>query len=310
MRWNVMVGLLLVIVMGMTGCGGGGGSSPVQTSNYTGTTSKATVTTSNAKALSEDAFSGGQLALSTNVLAKAVGGSNHETLIPLYVSEVIKNCISAGLHASKSTGKSVASTTSDSGTIPGYSGSASYSINADTSTGSISGSVTFSNFKPDATSAGISGHVSFTGNINVTTGDISSLSMAFSGISASDGSTNYSMNGTVAISASGLNETLTISMTLYSSATQKKMWIKNYSYQYNGSSNTLTCSGTYYDPAYGYVVMSTIIPLYISDISGTPTSGQLLFTGENNTKARLTFTTSGYRIEADTTGSGTFSVVY
>ncbi len=307
----VVLVALLGGVTALFGCGGSAGDVDLsgQPASYTGITDKAVVTTSNTKVLSINAYSGGALALSTDVLAKAVERSDAETSIPLYVSETITNCIARVVHTSKSTAKTVELLAPYSQTIYGYSGSAAYSISVDTTTGSVSGTMVFSNYKAGSASAVISGSVSFTGNASMSTEALSGMNMILRGVSASDDSANYSMDGTVGISASGLNEELAINMTLYSSATQKTIWLRNCNYQFNGSSNTLTFSGTYYDPLYGYVVVSTVTPLTMPVIYGAPTSGQLLFAGESNTKARVTFISGGYRIEADTTGSGVFSVV-
>jgi hypothetical protein len=82
------------------------------------------------------------------------------------------------------------------------------------------------------------------------------------------------------------------------------------------SGSSLTVSGTYFDPVLGYVVLSTITPLTVTTIDATPTSGQLLFSGNGGTKVRLTFFSIGRNsgggnptVEADTAGNGNYVVI-
>ena len=62
--------LILAGVLLLAGCGGGGGSSAGGSSGYTGVTTQAAVTTSNAKALSADAYAGSQLSVAASGVAK------------------------------------------------------------------------------------------------------------------------------------------------------------------------------------------------------------------------------------------------
>ena len=71
-------------------------------------------------------------------------------------------------------------------------------------------------------------------------------------------------------------------------------------------------SGYYYDPDYGYVVISTSIPfvIYVGDYG--PSVGVLVITGNTgiaggSTKARfLALSSMTYQVEADTNGDGTY----
>ena len=95
-------------------------------------------------------------------------------------------------------------------------------------------------------------------------------------------------------------------MVLLDSSTGKTYWVKDYTYTLTGSS--LTISGTYYDPDYGYVTVTTVTPLQVASTDAWPTAGVLLFTGANGSRARLTFTSTGYTVEVDT-GSGFYTTV-
>jgi hypothetical protein len=122
------------------------------------------------------------------------------------------------------------------------------------------------------------------------------------------------MTGSEAYSNSGTEETVTMSAVVTDNVSGRTYWEKDYNLTFSGDS--LTLSGTHYDPVYGYVVFSTITPITVTAIDATPTSGQLLFSGSNGTKVRLTFFSGGRNsgggsptVEADTTGDGTYVVI-
>ncbi len=298
---------LFPILAGLTllaGCGGGGsGSTPAA---YTGVTTQATVTTSNAKALSEDAYSGSQVSSAVSGLAKeATIGSGQQALLQ-EVATILENSATTIVGGSKSSAKAVDA--SAQATINGYSGSFTYSINYDQTAGSFSGTVSFSQYRETSTSATISGTIGFSGVYNQAAGTFSSLSITMSNMTGSSGGgRTFAMDGSMAYSTAGTTKTVTMTVVLTDSASGRTYWIKNFTLTLVG--NSLTVTGTYYDPVHGYVVISTVTPLTVATMDATPTSGQLLFTGSNGTKARLTFTSGGHTVEADTAGNGTFVVV-
>lgn len=65
-------------------------------------------------------------------------------------------------------------------------------------------------------------------------------------------------------------------------------------------------SGEYYDPDYGYVVISTDTTLVINEGADWPSSGVLIITGENDAKARLTASVDTYTIDVDADGNGSY----
>ena len=111
----------------------------------------------------------------------------------------------------------------------------------------------------------------------------------------------------MSFSNTGYTKSLIMSVVLLDSADNRTYWLKDYTATLAG--DTMSISGTYYDHDHGYVVISTVTPLTVSEYSSTPTAGQLLFTGSNGTKARLTYTSSGYILEVDAGGNDTYVVV-
>ena len=91
-------------------------------------------------------------------------------------------------------------------------------------------------------------------------------------------------------------------------------WINNYNIEAieYPSYVSMTISGIFYDPHYGYVTLSTPENLIVYDYDRVPTSGILLVEGDNGvsgfpTKARLTcYSSSLFNVEADTDGDGIY----
>jgi hypothetical protein len=121
------------------------------------------------------------------------------------------------------------------------------------------------------------------------------------------GSQALKVNGTVSSSVTVSGSTLSINVVETDLSNNTTYWQNDITFVLTGSSMTVV--GRYYHPTHGYVNITTVVPLTVSSLTGQPTAGQLLFTGSNGSKARLTFNATGYVIEVDTTGTGTFAVV-
>ena len=305
MRWNVMVGLLLAVVIGMAGCGGGSGSGGDVSTSYKGSTIQATVTASNAKAVSVDAVQGAQNASAVGVLGKSATDIPETSPQMLSIVKILENSVIL-ISPKSSVAKTVAETVQQ--TIYGYSGSFSFTINGNNSTGSFSGSLTFNNYQDYSGSPRISGNASFSGVANTSTSEITSINMSLNNLQGVlGGAQSFTLNGSIATSSAGNTKTLNISIVNLDNTNNKTYWVKDFNLALTG--NRMTISGTYYDHVHGYVVVSTITPLTVSTYSGEPTSGQLLFTGRNGTKARLTYTYSGYTLEVDASGNNIYVVI-
>lgn len=299
---------ILAIVAGlwlMAGCGGGGGGGS-QGPVYNGVATPAVVTSSNAKALSVDAYSGAQMSAAVAGTAKLAGSSDGQGLLTS-AAFALTDSVTNAVAASRPLAKTVAATAAVQNTIPGYSGSLSYNISADTVTGAFSGTITFSQFREMATSPLIDGSIDFSGVYNQSTSTFSSMTINIKSITATSGSRSFTLSGSESSSISGTTQTLTLSVLLTDNQTGRTYWAKDYVITLTGSTS-LTVSGTYYDPIHGSVVISTTATLTVSAPDAMPTAGQLLFTGANGTMARLTFNSTGYIVEVYT-GSGSFTVV-
>lgn len=304
-----MYGRLLLMFAALSmvaGCGGGGGSSSGG-SGYTGVTTQAVVTSSNAKALSADAYTGGQLSASASGMAKDATGGGGEAALLQQASTILKNSVATVVGSSHPVAKVVAATVQDTRTDYGYSGSITSSITYDQASGAFSGSITFSQYRDVSTSPMLSGSISFSGMYSQANGSFTSLTISIGGLTGIADGRSFGLAGSVSYGTVGASETVSMSVVLTDMLSGRTYWVKDYALVLTGTS--LTLSGTYYDPVHGYVVISTVTPLTVATVDALPTSGQLLFSGSNGTRARLTFTASGYVVEVDATGTGTYVVV-
>lgn len=299
-----VVGLSLV-----SACGGGGGSADSGVpAAYSGSTSRATVTAANAKALSIDIYTGGQLSSALSAVGKEVAAGAPGSFRLHGVSASLERSLQTAVEKSLvTTAKTVAATAQD--TVYGASGSYGYSISVDQSSGAFSGSLVFSQYKELSDSPVISGTVGFSGVYNQTTGSFTTIKMIMENMHLASGNLSYTLVGTLSFSmpTTTSGTTVTLSAVLVDNASHRSFWFKDMVTTRNGTSETVR--GTFYDPTHGYVVISTITPLTVATTDADPTAGQLLFTGNNGTKARLTFTSGGHVVEVDADGSNTFAVV-
>lgn len=303
--------LVAALLSLMAGCGGGGGDNgPAAPSGYTGNTAPAAITAANAEEIAVNAYSGGEFATSLGML-KTTSAAAQAPDQPMLqgIVQTLQDSVASLAPAQKRAAKVVSATASAQGTVPGYSGSFSYDFTVSDS-GAARGTIAYNAYMEDIDSAVISGTVSFSANYNQSTDSFSSFRMTFAGLTASADGENVTMSGTVAVSVSGYTSTTTMNMVLTDNVALRTYGLSNYRMvlveTVNGTS--LTLSGAYYDSVDGYVVISTVTPVTTSDLSYEPDAGVLLFTGSNGTRARLTFTDTGYIVEADT-GAGTFVVV-
>jgi hypothetical protein len=301
--------IVVVAMLVAAGCGGGGGSSTGSTgsslpASYTGNTAPATVSSSNAKSLAVSAYSGVQVALSMSTVGKAVPGENssQDNILGEVIGS-IENSLTT-VAEGKSLAKTVAAAASYSNTYNGYSGSYTINISLDNVSGATTGTIAYNQFKASASSAVMSGTVTINGIINLNTGLFTSYNMQLSNISLAGTGLNVVFSGSLGLSSSGTSKTYSATFAVTDSTLNSTTVLKDYSVTINGTS--LTLSGTYYNPIHGYLTMSTVTPLTVATLSSSPTAGQLLFTGGNGSKARITFSSTGYSVSVYDATTGAY----
>ena len=302
--------LLIGMLLALAACGGGGGGTP-QAVTYNGVTTQATVTSTNAKALSVDAYQGGQIGSSagaigviTEVSAPQPDASRLQWL-GTTLTAAARQAVAAPTVASAPT---LVGVTSQADVAGAYGGSFHYSISVDEASGSFSGTLTFSSYRNAANGGSLSGSVSFSGIYNQTTQSFTSFNLTIGSLTVTEAGNSVSVYGTISLNHSVSTESISMSLVLSDGATGRTYWVKDFTYTVSPTGTT-TLSGTYYDPIHGYVTIATITPLAVATPGAWPTAGQLLFSGANGSKARLTFTVTGYTVEVDQNGTGVFTVV-
>jgi len=307
MKGSSIKSVALVLAFGLlTACGGGGSGGGTVTGAYSGVTTQATVTTANATALSTDAYQNGGMGANANIAGVLVEGNGGAITSQPFLQEIgasLRYGVARVIQQQPTTGHSLVGVLAHNSINGAHSGSASYSIDVNQSTGAFTGSITFNSMKESANGPTISGAVTIWGNYNQSTGQFGSLGITFSPLSATTASGTSFLYGTISFSTTGTTETLNVSCTLNTGG--QTYWVKDWTYRLT-SGNTLTIAGRYYNPIYGYVDLATSTPLTVSSMSGDPTAGILLFTGSNGTKVKVTFTATGYTVEVDTSGNGQY----
>ncbi|MBJ6727787.1 hypothetical protein [Geomesophilobacter sediminis] len=288
----VLTGLLLL---------GGCGSTATQDglpASYIGSTSPAMITMSNAKRLADGAMNGVQMGSPVDVVAKPAATGNDKTISLLQRIAVIAQEAGAATAEVTEPAKRLASTA----TTYGYSGD--YTISG--TPGSSSATITYHHYQQTSTAPTLDGTFSFSG-VSGPGGTTFSLSMSTSSATYTDSSNSYTISGTFAMNSDGSTTTLTANLAITDNIALRTTVAKDYTLQFTGTS--LSFTGTYYDPIYGYVTIATATPLTAASISADPTAGRILLSGAFGTKARLTFNATGYGLEADTAGNGAFVTV-
>jgi hypothetical protein len=285
----------------IAGCGGGGdgGGGFVSTLSYKGKTTQATVSESNKSALSYDAYQAGHVGSAFTTIAKAAVETPASlpsfTPSSLIIYRLLESAVKTAVSGSqKSVGKQVSSSIVDSRTIPGPSGgSATFTISVNDVTGYFYGTISFNSYQDMGTT--LVGNTTFSGTIDIYNGNLNSFTLNIDYLHATELGTALTLSGAVSKNTSTSDTIITISLIVLYDSTGATYWVKDYTFtvKANGS---MYLTGRYYDPSHGYVDISTVTPLTLNSIDARPTAGILLFTGANDSSARLTFTVTGYDI--------------
>lgn len=295
----------------LVACGGGGGDNAGGNSGitYTGPTSAANISGTNASTLAKTAL----FSNSTTSVSVFKSGTTNKT--DSAIAAMIKTLghlpRQINLNKSQLTQSSRA-VVAPATPIPGScGGSYTYSFDVNETTGSFTGSLTFSAYCEDVNNV-VNGVMTISGTVNVNTVELVSFSMTFNNLTINDAAVSMSFNGTMTVSMPSFNTTLfTMSMDAIDNS-GVSVRIENFAVQTidNGTYETISTSGRFYHSQYGYVDISTLTPMNISLTGDYPYSGIILLTGVNNSRARVTFAAANnYVLEVDADGNGNFELL-
>lgn len=290
----------------ITGCGGGSGDGGGITGiQYTGKSSEAPITASNAVGISSTMFSGSST-------AAGFGGFNKneindsESISPapvLFLSEVFRKII---VHRDLSTVhqktgfRFKTQTVSTSGECGGE---FFLTINIDEGNGTFEGAFEFRGFCEDNTTLSGSGNISG----QIVNEDEGTFLFSFELMHVTSGSESHSFSGDISVNLSGSSSTVMMNFLLKDDQTEKVFWVKDFSLTSVEGSNSVEISftGRFYHPDEGYVDVQTEATFEVVGSDIYPSSGSAVAHGANNTRARLVAVSSvKCRVTADTTGNG------
>lgn len=291
MKRVILAALAAAVLGGCGGGGGGGGTADVGT-QYTGKSTQAVVDASNAKALSKDALGSVQQAVSiggTDGIFKIASDAPQSSFQIQPVISILKNC-ALKTRSKPAVAKTVALVESGTeyGSTSGGSGSYDYFFNINDTTGADSGTITFKSYVAYSGAPVISGSMSVSNSDGPGVDDFS-VTVNMSNISVTASPLSLTMNGTISVIGTATKETVSTSIVTLDNSTKKTHYMKDLKMELTNATGKMTISGTFYNNDYGYVVISTTTPLSTYNFDSYISSGELLFTGANGTKARLVF---------------------
>jgi hypothetical protein len=301
--WVIVFGVISIIGSG----GGGDGGSAQSQITYTGLTTQAEITDANAKVLAAGAFEGGRTGSAFSGTGAVETGTDENTISfrTLKVTQALKDAILKVDLSFVSGGPFIGATQSESGSVAGpCGGTASYSLQYDDATGVFSGTFTFNSYCDSGVV--ITGTTTVSGTINIGLSIFEDIHFDFTNLS--DG--NSTLKGYIDIDFTVSPIRVDFDTLLKDNATSKVYWTSNYVMYVTEGINYADVnisSGTYYDPDYGYVTVTSPTPFRVYDTDTWPSSGVMVATGTGNTKVMLTAISSTQcQIDTDLDGDDTY----
>ena len=308
-----VIGFAVLFSLFLMSCGsdsdGGSGVS------YSGVKTQAAIDDTNAEELSRGAYENGEFGSVLSEirpgasLAALSGTASLSPRLLMFVRTIedIANEMVLPVAPPASTYKAVQSGKfEDDGTCGGH---VSAEVTVDDSAGTYSAKIIFDNFCEG--------------------GDILDGKLRMNGTFAADGKTfftlvfsfnltyqsndeSFALQGSIDIGYES-DQAVMIMDVLLQDNSGKIYWIENYAWTVidYGTHSTVEISGRFYHPDHGYVDITTTEPFVINADEDRPSSGVMVVTGSNNTKARLTvLSADAYRVEVDTgDGNGYVPVI-
>ena len=182
-------------------------------------------------------------------------------------------------------------------------GSFSYDINLDRASAEFTATLSFTDYCDQGVE--ISGEAEVNGIFEPETGDFLTANFRFDNLT--DGF--FTLDGEIAIDFSDSPILATLTAFAEDNASGQDYGLKNYSMNITEFAGYVEIEifGTFYHPAYGFVIVTTTEAFVVHDEDEWPTSGQIVIQGVDDTKAQLTALDHlHYIIEADSDGDGRY----
>jgi hypothetical protein len=314
-RTSIISFVSIIFIATFSACGGGGGGGGGGEVTYTGVTTQAVITSGNSDDLTVGSLQNGTISESSSavaVVAQDTGAGGRPR--GLIVADAVRNVlVQVDVPSKTANATAVGATISENGSISGNcGGSASFTLTLDDVTGTFNGNFTYSNFCYDDIT--LTGSATISGVIDLFDLDFVSISIETNGLTTQLCGESFTVAGRIVVTGSSPTIVVDVDTRVRDDATGTVYWVNDLriiSTDNGGGYIDVTVAGRFYDPNFGFAVVTTTTPLRIFYFDAWPDSGVLLATGDlgvggGSTKARLSAFGSVYTVEADTTGDGLF----
>jgi hypothetical protein len=302
------------------GCGSGGGSSGL---SYTGSTSPATLSSSNSATLVGSAYTGGNSGIiiggiTTGLTNYDFGASRRPRI--LVISDALLKFAHLTIVDDTLARPEIAATANNipHSTLHGNcGGTATVNGSYDDGNKTLSLTANLSSYCQDRTTlngtVGASGQAVVDAQNNI---NISSISITLSRLTAAYGGDSFTADGSMSISPQAgytyiaNNSVLSIDMLIKDNATAKIFKLENFTISESLTTGTssyvdMTITGRYYAPDEGYIDLTTPTTIRIMGEDDWPSSGSLRGIGHNSSATLTALDNNAYRLDVDTENNGT-----
>ncbi len=310
----------LLISCGSGGGGGGGDGTDNDGANnglvYTGAQNQATLTDANAEEITIAAFMGGSTGSSIGTLSNSLTSqyalADHPRLLNL--AQVLRDALVQDNAAASSSNIEITAISSGYIVVEGdcavNPGELLLDIDYDDVSGNFTGTASFNNFCSQGVTVSGVGDLSGNGLLSGNKFYTYQMSISFYPLNMISENDSYTANGIIQYDFTGLQIKVDMDMLLKDNSTSKVSKIDDctmYLTQGSGYEDIDIIDGRFYHPDFGFVNISTIIPLRFGAGKIWPSTGEFIITGNAGTKARLTvLSETRYQIDADTDGNDSY----
>jgi len=299
----------MLLLAGLSACGGGGGGSA---SPYTGLTTPAVVTTSNADNIARQAFQGGDLGASTTLAPARSRDARAAAERPMALTlvRILSGAANAAFPGPVAVRAPQPRSTASDTLYDGMGGWVAYTLAINDQTGAFTGTFSFTNFHGDGGGI-IDGPVAVSGYYDAQAQSITEILFNFQSVHIVDGAEDVTAVGTVDLVSGTGGGSAILNIVFIDNVSRKTLWLSNVTLVDTigtGYYDT-TLSGRIYIHDYGYVDMVTLAPFHYLTGNSYPSSGQFVVTGKDNKKVQLTVVDpTQYLLDVDTNGDGAWEV--
>lgn len=295
----------------LVACGGGGGgdNSSAPTTNedvvFTGVSTQAQVTVTNAPELTKTSLSNGTAGATSSAVVGVTTDNNSSSLATHSLSGLFGRVAAQHIN--------LAGASSVIGVIVGPEteacsggGTVTVTIDLNQSTGSFTGDIELSNCVEQGQT--INGAMAFSGSINVNTLEFdSALAMTFTSLGIKGDGANMTLNGRMSCDLRNIDTMLscTENFDLRDNISGQTFRTENLRVTIMDASGgaQVAISGRFYHPTHGYVEIVTDTSLFVSDNDSWPSVGVIRLLGADGSRARVTvIDASQYTLEVDSDG--------